>query len=391
MGLQADKKDRRLYFVSPKYAFQLPVIGQGLADRLRPLIDHIERVIHRHMLAEARPGQQPTVFQHGAQVVAHAHSAYQLLGAGGDADLEIVHAGSHHQLGQFGIEIVCPDIGRPADILPALRQDCPQQLLGILYVAACRDELGIGEPKAAHAAVIELSHLGDHLLHRVHPHRLALHHGVDAVAAVMGTAALGLHAHVEVARLQVPVELGPDGGDVVVIAGGFLHTPRLLVNQAGPGGLPGQEAALGRQRLAADQLLQQRLPLPHRHHRAAGQLAAQLFVKDAHRTAAQHRQSIGAKAAGGGQAPAQQAQVAPQLAIEGRHQPQSTHGSPQPPQRIAGVKNLEGMLQGIAAPAIHGGIDLDVAPGKHQQRRPKAADRGQQHPLHIQQRHGGQV
>ena len=233
MGLQADEEDGRLHLFGPEDALQFPVIGHRLADGLGTLIDHVEGVVHRHVLAEAGPGQHPAALQHRAQVVAHAHLAHEFLGTGGDADLEVAHARGHHQLGQLGIEVVGPDVGRPADVVQPGRLDRPQQRLGLVDVAAGGDELGVGEPEATDPPVVELAHLRHHLLDGVHPDRLALHHGVDAVAAVVGATALGLDAHVEVTAIEVPLQLGPDRGDVVVVAGGLLHAGGLFVDQPG--------------------------------------------------------------------------------------------------------------------------------------------------------------
>ena len=81
VGLQANEEDGRLHLVGAKDPLELPLVGHGLADRLRALVDHVEGVVHRHMGPEPRPGQQAAVLQHGAQVVAHAHLAHELLGA----------------------------------------------------------------------------------------------------------------------------------------------------------------------------------------------------------------------------------------------------------------------------------------------------------------------
>jgi hypothetical protein len=83
--------------------------------------------------------------------------------------------------------------------------------------------------------------------------------------------------------------------------------------------------------------------------------------------------------------------VAPKLAVERPHQPQAPQGTPQAPQRIAGIEHLEGVLQRIATAAIHRRIDLDVPPGEHQQGGAEGVDALQQHRLHIQQRHRRQV
>ena len=207
----------------------------------------------------------------------------------------------------------------------------------------------------------------------------------------MGATPLGLHPHVEVAAIEVPIQLRPDLRDVAVIAGGFVHAARLLVDQPGAGPLTGPEAALAGQGFAADQFLQQRLPFPHRHHGAPRQLPAQLLIKHTHGPAPEHRQGLGLVAAGPAQAAAHQAQVAPQLAVKGAHQAQPAEGTTQAPQRIAGIEHLKGVLQRIAAAPVHRGIDLDVPPGEHQQGGAESIDPLQQHRLHIQQRHGGQI
>ena len=123
VGLEADKKDRWLHLVGAKDLLQGPVVGHGLANRFGAFVDDVERVVHRDVLAETRSRQQAAVLKHDAQVVAHAHLAHQLLGAGGDADLEIAHARGHHQLGQLGIEVVGADVGGPTDIAPTLGLD----------------------------------------------------------------------------------------------------------------------------------------------------------------------------------------------------------------------------------------------------------------------------
>ena len=60
----------------------------------------------------------------------------------------------------------------------------------------------------------------------------------------MGTTPLGLHADVEVARFEIPVELRPNRFDVVVIAGGFDQTRGLLMDQARARRFAGAEATL---------------------------------------------------------------------------------------------------------------------------------------------------
>ena len=275
--------------------------------------------------------------------------------------------------------------------MPTLGSDRPQQFLGIIDVAASRYELGIGEPEAAHSPAIELTHLRDHLLNGVHPHPLAFHHRVHAVAAVVGAAALRLYADVEVTALEIPVELGPDRGDVVVIAGGFLHPGRLLMDQTRPGLLTGEEAAFSGKRLAPNQFLEQRLPLPHGDHRAGRKALAELFIEDADGPASQDSRGLGDKPSGPLEPPAHQAQIPPELSIKRSHQAQPPQSPPQPPHRIAGIEHLEGVLQRVPAPAVHRGVDLNVTPGEHQQRGPEGRHRGQEHPLHIEHRQGGQI
>ena len=102
------------------------------------------------MIPEPGVRQHPATLQHSAQVVAHAHLAHELLRPGGDPDLEVTHAGFHHQLSQLGIRVVGTDVSGPADAGQPFGLDRPQQLLGVLDIAARRDELGIGEPETAH-------------------------------------------------------------------------------------------------------------------------------------------------------------------------------------------------------------------------------------------------
>ena len=163
------------------------------------------------------------------------------------------------------------------------------------------------------------------------------------------------------------------------------------MDQAGAGRLTRNEATLAVEGFTADQLLQERFALAHRHHGAARQFATELFVEHAHRTATEHGPGSGLEATGRAQTTAHQAQVAPKLAIERRHQPQAAEGTAQALDRIAGVEHLKGVLQRVTAAPIHRGIDLNVAPGEHQQRGLEPLDLLLQHILHIQQRHRRQI
>jgi hypothetical protein len=90
----------------------------------------------------------------------------------------------------------------------AFSLDRPQQLLGVFDITAGRDELGVGKPEATHTPIVELSHFRHHFLDRIHSHRLTFDNGVYAVATVVGTAALGLHANVEIATIEIPFSWG---------------------------------------------------------------------------------------------------------------------------------------------------------------------------------------
>ena len=207
----------------------------------------------------------------------------------------------------------------------------------------------------------------------------------------MGAAAFGLDAHVEVATLEIPVELGPNRFDVGVVASSFLHAGGLLMDQPGPGRLAHHKTAFTGEGVAANQFLQQGLALSHRHHRALGQAAAQLFVENAYGPTPENGRGLGAKLLGPFEAAAHQAQVAPKLSVERCHQLQAAQGTSQPLEGIAGIEHLEGVLERIASPSIDGGIDLDIAPRKHQQAGLESAHRCVEHPLDIQNWHCGQV
>jgi len=96
-------------------------------------------------------------------------------------------------------------------------------------------------------------------------------------------------------------------------------------------------------------------------------------------------------APGPAQAAADQAHISQQLAVIGAHQPQAPQCPSQTAQGIAGIEDLEGMLQGVAAAAIDGGVDLDVAPGKHQQGGAELVNRLAQRRLAIEGGQGRQI
>jgi hypothetical protein len=78
------------------------------------------------------------------------------------------------------------------------------------------NELGIGKPEVADAPVVELAHLCHNLIGGIDADLLALDHGVDAVAAVVGAASLGLYPHIKVVVLQVVLKSQARSGlDVV--------------------------------------------------------------------------------------------------------------------------------------------------------------------------------
>ena len=124
--LQSDEEDRRFDAIGTKDRFQLTVIGNGLANGFGPFINHVEGVIHRHVIAEPGISQHPAALQHGSEVVPHAHLANEFLGTGGDADLEVAHARLHHQLRQLGVEVVGADVGSPTDACEPLGFDGSQ-------------------------------------------------------------------------------------------------------------------------------------------------------------------------------------------------------------------------------------------------------------------------
>ena len=96
-------------------------------------------------------------------------------------------------------------------------------------------------------------------------------------------------------------------------------------------------------------------------------------------------------AAGQPQSAAHQGEIAAQLAVIGPHQPQATEGPTQAAQRVARIEHLEGVLQRIAAPAVHRRVDLDIAPGEHQQGGTEGGHHLRQDPLHIEQGHRRQI
>jgi hypothetical protein len=74
-----------------------------------------------------------------------------------------------------------------------------------------------------------------------------------------------------------------------------------------------------------------------------------------------------------------------------RHELKAAQSTAQPLQRITGIEDLKGVLQGVAAATINRGIDLNVTPRKDQQRGSELLNRGQQNALHIEQRQGRQI
>jgi carbamate kinase len=83
---------------------------------------------------------------------------------------------------------------------------------------------------------------------------LAFHNGVNAIATVVGTASFGLNANVKVSALQVPIQLWPDGRDVVVITGGFGPALGLLVNQTRTRCVSHNKTSLSIKRLLSQEL-----------------------------------------------------------------------------------------------------------------------------------------
>ena len=75
----------------------------------------------------------------------------------------------------------------------------------------------------------------------------------------------------------------------------------------------------------------------------------------------------------------------------GGHQPQTTQGTVKALERVAGVKDLEGVLQGVTTTAVDRGINLNVPPGEHQKRGAELIHSGDQHPLHVEHRERRQV
>ena len=69
----------------------------------------------------------------------------------------------------------------------------------------------------------------------------------------------------------------------------------------------------------------------------------------------------------------------------------AAQGSAQPPQGVACVKDLEGILQRVAPPTIYRGINLDIPPRKHQQGGPKSINAGAQNPVDIEHGNSGEV
>jgi len=96
-------------------------------------------------------------------------------------------------------------------------------------------------------------------------------------------------------------------------------------------------------------------------------------------------------AAGPGHTQLHQPQIAPELSVEGPHQAQTAQGTPQALEGIAGIEHFKGVLQRVAAAAVHRRVDLDVAPGEHQQGGAKGLHHLGEHPLHIEHRHRSEI
>ena len=75
--------------------------------------------------------------------------------------------------------------------------------------------------------------------------------------------------------------------------------------------------------------------------------------------------------------------ITEQLSVMTGHQPQSTQGTVQALERIAGVKNFEGVLKGVAATAVDRCVNLNVPPGEHQEGGAELIHGGDQHPLDV--------
>ena len=202
----------------------------------------------------------------------------------------------------------------------------------------------------------------------------------------MGTATFGLHSDVEITGLEVPVELGPNRGDVVVVACRFRSTLRLLMDQPRPRGITNHEAALSIQWLTEKQFLQKRLALAHGHNRSLGQRTSELFVKHTDGAAAKHGPGFRAMTPCLTKPSAHQSLIAGELSVMTGHQAESTQCTVQSLQGIAGVEDFKRILQWVATPTINRGIDLNVPPGKHQKCGAELVNRDAQNPVHVQNR-----
>ncbi len=116
VGLQTNEKDCRFHLIGPKNGFEFAVVGDRLPNRFFGFVNHIERVVHRNQILEPGRRQVSAILQHRAQVVAHPHFAHQLLGTASDADFKIVHPSLHHQIAQFGIQVIGADVGGPVNV-----------------------------------------------------------------------------------------------------------------------------------------------------------------------------------------------------------------------------------------------------------------------------------
>ena len=70
--------------------------------------------------------------------------------------------------------------------------------------------------------------------------------------------------------------------------------------------------------------------------------------------------------------------IAMQLSVMAGHQPQSTERPMQTFQGIAGIEHFKGVLQWIAPPAVHRGVNLNISPREDKQQHKKWAAFGDQ-------------
>ena len=86
-----------------------------------------------------------------------------------------------------------------------------------------------------------------------------------------------------------------------------------------------------------------------------------------------------------------QSLIAREFAVMAGHQPKATESAVQTFQRIAGVEHLKGVLKRIATPPIHGGVNLDVPSGEHQEGGTELINRDAQNPMHIKHRQCSEI